>query len=93
MYSLRSNDEFRLTTSVPVPTHYLSVSSTGSGHVDAEDTGSIEEGREISLETEANSGYVFDHWSGDFPDGHRTDSAITVTMDSDKDLMAHFEAA
>jgi uncharacterized repeat protein (TIGR02543 family) len=40
-----------------------------------------------NLMANPSRGYVFDHWSGD---KSGTDSRITITMDSDKTVIAHF---
>jgi PKD repeat protein len=88
--TLDSARDLEITTSEPVPTYSLSVSSTEGGDVDAEQTNGIEEGETVSIEANADAGYVFDHWEGDVPSGDREDTDISVTMTEDKDLEAHF---
>jgi hypothetical protein len=41
----------------------------------------------VTLTAEANVGYAFDHWSGD---AGGSVSPVTVTMDGDRDVTAHF---
>ena len=36
--------------------------------------------------------YVFDHWSGDVPAGKDRDNPLTITMDRDKTINAHFRS-
>ena len=50
----------------------------------------FEEGHEVDLYAEPAIGYAFDQWSGD--DSSRN-HAVTVVMDADKELTAHFERA
>jgi hypothetical protein len=46
------------------------------------------EGTEVELTAEANSSYKFSHWSGGISG---SDNPVTITMDSDKEVTAHFE--
>ena len=50
--------------------------------------GEYDAGEQITLTASPASGYTFDNWSGSASD---TISTITITMDSDKGLTAHFE--
>ena len=50
--------------------------------------GEYESGVQVTLTASPASGYTFDHWSGS---ASGTTSTITITMDSDKSLTAHFE--
>ena len=50
--------------------------------------GEYESGAQVTLIANPASGYAFDHWSGS---ASGTTSTITVTMDSDATLTAHFE--
>jgi uncharacterized repeat protein (TIGR02543 family) len=45
-------------------------------------------GTPVQLTAIPNSGYVFDHWSGDLSG---TDNPATITMDSDKTVTANFQ--
>jgi uncharacterized repeat protein (TIGR02543 family) len=70
------------------------VDPVGSGTVTSTPTpvhppDEYEAGTMVTLNAAANSGYTFDHWSGDVSG---TDSSTTVTMDSDKTVTAHFLA-
>lgn len=66
-------------------------------NVDPEEGGSVsphedqfEEGSEPNVYAEPAIGYAFDHWSGD--DSSRN-YGITVVMDADKEVTAHFVRA
>jgi hypothetical protein len=74
-----------------IPEYDLSVSSSSGGTVDASQTGSIQEGTDVSLTVDANQGYKFSHWSGDYPSGDRENPTISVAMNQDRDLTANFE--
>ncbi|MEF8880185.1 MAG: hypothetical protein V5A64_07340, partial [Candidatus Thermoplasmatota archaeon] len=47
-----------------------------------------ETGAEVQVKAIPDSGYVFDHWSGDVSG---TDNPLNVTMDDNKSIVAHFE--
>jgi uncharacterized repeat protein (TIGR02543 family) len=64
------------------------VSPPGAGSV-SPSGGSYDAGLTVSLSATAASGYTFDHWSGS---AAGTNPTTTITMDSDKDVTAHFEA-
>ncbi|HDO19705.1 MAG TPA: carboxypeptidase regulatory-like domain-containing protein, partial [Thermoplasmatales archaeon] len=48
---------------------------------------SYEEGTEVTLTAIANEGYIFDHWSEDLSGD---ENPVTITMNSDKTIVAHF---
>jgi len=66
-----------------------SVSPSGAGSV-SPSGGEYDDGSSVSLSATANSGYVFDYWSGSISG---TGPNTRVTMDSDKDVIANFVAA
>ncbi len=73
----------------PTPTTYnlsISVNPSGAGSV-SPSSGQYEEGTQVTLSVTAASGYTFDYWDGD-ASGSAT--AISITMDSDKSITAHF---
>ncbi len=45
----------------------------------------------IDLTAVPNEGWYFSHWTGDVPEGEEYDEEITVIMDDDKGITAHFE--
>ncbi len=49
-----------------------------------------EEGTEVELTANPQSGWVFNEWSGDVPEGEEDNEEITITMDEDKEITAHF---
>ena len=69
----------------------LRIHVEGSGSVDPIG-GTFAPGTEVALTATPNTGWFFSEWKGDIPDGATvTDSVLTVTMDSDKNLSATFE--
>ncbi|MCD6221880.1 hypothetical protein J7K25_06965, partial [bacterium] len=68
-----------------------SISPAGSGTVTKNpDKTEYEEGEEVQLTATPNQGYRFKNWSGDVPAGHENDNPISITMNSDKNIVAHF---
>jgi len=72
---------------LPPITYDLIVSVSGSGSV-SPNGGTFDAGSVVPLTASPAPGWQFDHWSGDVSD---TAPAITITMDSDKDITACFE--
>ena len=71
------------------PTTYslsVGVSPSGAGSV-SPSSGQYEEGTQVTLSATAASGYTFDYWDGAASGSSTT---ITITMDSDKSIVAHF---
>jgi uncharacterized repeat protein (TIGR02543 family) len=65
----------------------INISPPGAGSV-SPSGGEYESGAQVTLTASPAIGYTFEHWSGD---ASGTISTITITMDSDKSLTAHFE--
>ena len=65
-----------------------SVSPSGAGSV-SPSGGQYKAGTSVTLTATPASGYIFDHWSGDASGSSPT---ITVTMDSNKSIIASFRA-
>ncbi len=66
----------------------LSVTTEGNGSVDVSPSAdSYLDGTSVMLTASADSGYVFDSWSGDASD---TAESITITMDANKSITANF---
>jgi len=78
------------TGEMPTVQYHLTVSSSDGGSVTAPGEGSFtyDAGALVSLVATPASGYTFDRWSGSTSG---TASTLAVTMDSDKDVTAHFE--
>jgi len=73
------------------PTLYtltINISPSGAGSV-SPSGGEYESGEQVTLTASPASDYTFDYWGGS---ASGTTSTITITMDSDKSLTAHFEA-
>jgi len=47
-------------------------------------------GDPVTITAEPNPGWEFTSWSGDVPTGHEIDNPLTITMDADKTITAHF---
>ncbi|MBA7715755.1 hypothetical protein ES703_124813 [subsurface metagenome] len=72
-------------------TYILSVSVSPSGAGSGSPSGGqYEEGAQVTLSATAASGYTFDYWGGD---ASGSSSTITITMNSDKSVIAYFKAA
>jgi uncharacterized repeat protein (TIGR02543 family) len=63
------------------------ISPSGTGSV-SPSSGEYESGVQVTLTASPASGYTFDHWSGN---ATGTSTTVTITMDSDKTLVAHFD--
>jgi hypothetical protein len=64
------------------------VSPSEAGSV-SPSSGEYEPGVQVTLIASPASGYIFDHWSGSASD---TTATVTITMDSNKSLIAKFKA-
>lgn len=47
----------------------------------------------MTVTARPGEGYEFDHWTGDVPSGGKNEKSVLVTMDSNKELTAHFTEA
>jgi len=65
----------------------LTTGSTSGGSVSPDGTYSCFENTHATITATADSGYVFDHWSGD---ASGSANPRSVTMNSDKNITAHF---
>lgn len=77
---------------VPVVQTYTlttSVNPAGAGSV-SPSGGEYDAGTQVSVSANANSGYIFDYWSGSISG---TGPNTSVTMDSDKEVIANFATA
>jgi endoglucanase len=73
---------------VILPQYILNVTVSGSGSVELTPSGGLyEQGTQVTLLALPDDGWNFANWSGDLTG---TDSLITITMDSDKDVAANF---
>jgi len=73
--------------------HLLTVVVEGEGSTDPEEgTHTHYEGEEVSIEAiEDVEGWQFVGWTGDVPQGEEEEQLITIVMDEDKEVTAHFE--
>ena len=53
-------------------------------------TYSYDYGTEVSIRAIPESGYGFNGWTGDVPEGHENDNPVTITVDSDISITANF---
>lgn len=68
------------------------VNPSGSGSVTKNpDNTSYTHGENVTLTASANTSYALFRWTGDVPLGHENDNPLSITMDSDKTLTAHFK--
>ncbi|MGM0462713.1 MAG: InlB B-repeat-containing protein [Fibrobacterota bacterium] len=70
-----------------VPTYALSISSENGNITVVPEQERYIEGEEVELRACPDSGYIFGEWSGDVSGEERS---ITLYMDSDKSIYAHF---
>ncbi|MFQ5637755.1 MAG: choice-of-anchor D domain-containing protein, partial [bacterium] len=75
-------DTFLLTTSV-------SPSGGGSIERDPNQT-NFEDGDTVKLTAKAETGFVFQNWSGDIGSADASSQTITLTMDQNRSVVAHF---
>ncbi|RLF58403.1 MAG: hypothetical protein DRN25_05250, partial [Thermoplasmata archaeon] len=80
-------------TTMSEPSNYytlnLSVSPEGAGSIEkTPDLDQYPEGTTVTLTAIPNSGYIFDHWSGDVSG---SENPVSVVMDSNKTITAVFE--
>ena len=68
------------------PIYNLTTSVDGEGTITPSD-GEFEEGETVTLTSEPNEGWMFQEWSGD---GSGSSNSLTITMDSDKEIVGNF---
>jgi hypothetical protein len=69
----------------------LNIYTTSGGTTEPETgTYSYDYGIEVSITAIPESGYGFNGWTGDVPDGDEDDNPVTITVDSDKSITANF---
>ena len=69
-------------------TYTLNTDTVGSGSIGPSFHPEFEKGEEITLNAYPDYGWEFNYWGGDVYGS--LSSSITVTMDSDKEVIAHF---
>ncbi len=73
---------------IPLPKYDLVVTVSGQGSVTLNPSGgNYSEGTQVTITATANSGYVFDHWSGDLSGSA---NPVTITVDGNKNIIANF---
>ncbi|MFP4608625.1 MAG: CARDB domain-containing protein [Candidatus Aenigmatarchaeota archaeon] len=88
------DDEEEVTVTVieEVIEYTLTISAGEGGTTDPEPGNySYEEGENVTVTAKPGENWSFSHWEGDFPEGEETSEEITITLDSDKEVTAHFE--
>ena len=69
----------------------LTISAGPGGTIDPSPGSYIyDQGTEVALTAQPESGYEFSGWTGDVPSGHENDNPLSFTMDSDKSIAATF---
>ncbi|MCX6565099.1 MAG: SBBP repeat-containing protein [Candidatus Aminicenantes bacterium] len=70
----------------------LTIASDPHGTTDpAPGTYSYDVGTTASVSAIADSGYVFDRWTGDVPAGQKTSATVSILMDAPKSIRANFK--
>ncbi|MFP3872119.1 MAG: InlB B-repeat-containing protein [Candidatus Aenigmatarchaeota archaeon] len=73
-------------------TYRLTVNTEGEGTIELDpEQDEYEEGTEVTLTANLEEGWTFSHWEGDVPEGESENRAITLEMDEEKTVTAHFE--
>ena len=71
--------------------HTLTMDVTGGGTTNpGVGTHTYYEGVNAIITASDDSSWAFDHWTGDVPPGDENDNPLTITMDTDKAVEAHF---
>ncbi len=74
------------------PEFTLEILTEGNGTTDpAIGNHTYNYGQEVVVEAIPDEGWYFSHWTGDVPNGQETNENITIVMDGDKAITAHFE--
>ncbi len=72
--------------------HNLTLSVIGEGGTDPPvGNHTYAYGTLVNMTAKPSTGWRFSHWSGDVPEGNETNENITIVMDGDKNITAHFE--
>jgi len=70
----------------------LSIKVEGEGSTDPEEGEHIySSGEKVYLIADSKGDWIFSHWSGNITNWNRHEKEITITMDGDKSIIAHFE--
>lgn len=90
--TITMNSDKTVTAYFRVPEDYTLTTHSDpveGGTVQANPTGgTYSEGTSVTLTATPNKGYTFDHWSGDVSG---SSSSVTITMNADKAVTAHFD--
>jgi len=86
--SITMDEDKEITAWFEEHTYTLDVTIEGEGSVEIDpDQDEYEPGTEVTLTAVADEGWEFVEWTGDY---EGTASEITITMDEDKEITAHF---
>jgi len=86
------DDDKEITAHFEEVTYDLTINAETGGTTDpVPGTYTYSAGEEVPVEAIPDEGWVFAHWTGDYFAGENEDNPITVTMDADKEITAHFE--
>jgi len=85
-------DEVNVSVVEEVMEYELTINAEEGGTTDPEpDIYTYTEGEEVTVEAIPDEGWEFSHWEGDVPEGEQEEAEITIYMDGDKEITAHFE--
>jgi len=89
--TVSGNGTLRMVQTINQYTLTVNINPSGSGSVTKNpDQTSYDHGTTVQLTPNPTTGYHFVNWSGDVPSGHENDNPLTITMDSNKTLVANF---
>jgi len=80
----------------PYEVYTLAVNNDGHGLVEKDPNGALFltwKLHEVNLTAVPDEGYVFDHWSGDVSEENENINPLTITMDDNKAITAHFKTS
>ena len=89
--TVSGNGTLRMVQTINQYTLTVNINPSGSGSVTKNpDQASYDYGTTVQLTPNPTTGYHFVNWSGDVPSGNENDNPLTITMDSNKTVVANF---
>ncbi|MBS3817851.1 MAG: hypothetical protein KGY76_09860, partial [Candidatus Thermoplasmatota archaeon] len=84
-------DHYEITARFALDVYELNLNVEGEGNISPEQgSHSYEYGEKVTIETQPDDNWTFSHWTGDIPESDEEKSEITITMEGDRSLTAHF---
>ncbi|MBS3816544.1 MAG: hypothetical protein KGY76_03155 [Candidatus Thermoplasmatota archaeon] len=86
------NSDMDITAHFEKIKYELTLTTDGQGSVEKDpDLSEYEEGTTVTLTAQPEDGWEFSNWEGDYPEGEGESKEITVTVQDDMEITAHFE--